>query len=203
MVGDTDAGDARREEELRAVTIGDLNVLSGPVSLVDYNAAWPARFEDEARRIGGALGGRALRVEHVGSTSVRGLAAKPVLDVLLVVADSGAEDAYMPSLESAGYALRIREPGWYQHRLFRRPGAPTDVNVHVFSSGCDEIDRMVGFRDRLRTNVADRDLYLRTKRELAGRPWKFVQDYADAKSVVVEEILRRSSSRSELNLPVD
>lgn len=62
---------------------------------------------------------------------------------------------------------------------------------------------MVGFRDRLRTNVADRDLYLRTKRELAGRPWKFVQDYADAKSVVVEEILRRSSSRSELNLPVD
>lgn len=184
--------DLRTDEEMRAVTVGDLEVLSAPVLLVDYDAGWPALFDEEATRIRAALGSQALLVEHVGSTSVPGLAAKPVLDVLLVVADSAAEDAYVQPLESGGYVLRIREADWYQHRLFRRPDAPTNVNLHVFSSGCPEIDRMVSFRDRLRTNPADRDLYLRTKRELAGRTWKYMQYYANAKSAVVEEILARA-----------
>jgi GrpB-like predicted nucleotidyltransferase (UPF0157 family) len=184
--------DLRSDDELRAVTVGELEVLSAPVLLVDYDAGWPALFDEEATRIRAALGSRALLVEHVGSTSVPGLAAKPVLDVLLVVADSGAEDTYMQALESAGYVLRIRETHWYEHRLFRRPDAPTHINLHVFSSGCPEIDRMVSFRDRLRTNPADRDLYLRTKRELAGRTWKYMQYYANAKSAVVEEIIARA-----------
>jgi GrpB-like predicted nucleotidyltransferase (UPF0157 family) len=131
-----------------------------------------------------------LRIEHVGSTSVPGLAAKPLIDIVLVVADTTDEAAYVPQLEAACYVLRIREPDWFEHRLFKGPD--TNVNVHTFSEGCDEIDRMVGFRDWLRTHDDDRDLYLAAKRELAQREWKYVQNYADAKSAVVREILVRA-----------
>jgi GrpB-like predicted nucleotidyltransferase (UPF0157 family) len=138
------------------------------------------------------LGDRVLRLEHVGSTSVPGLAAKPIIDMLLVVADSSAEQDYVPPMEAAGYVLRIREPDWYEHRLFKGPGA--NINLHVFSAGCVEIDRMLGFRDHLRAHDSDRDLYLQTKRELASRHWKYVQEYADAKTEVVEAIIARAAT---------
>lgn len=179
-----------REEELRAVTIGELEPLTKPVELVDYDAAWPGLFEREAERIRAALGERARLLEHTGSTSVPGLAAKPIIDMTLAVPDSADEDAYVPLLEEAGYVLRIREPDWYEHRLFKGPD--TSVNLHVFSEGSPEIDRMLSFRDRLRTNTADRELYERRKRELAAEKWKYVQDYADAKTAIVEEIVARS-----------
>lgn len=178
------------DAEIRAATLGEPQELSGRVGLVDYDASWPLLFEREAVTIRGSLGERALQLEHVGSTSVLGLVAKPLVDIVLAVADSTDEPAYVPPLEVAGYALRIREPGWHEHRVLKR-GVP-DVNLHVFSVGCPEIERMLVFRDRLRTNAADRDLYARTKRELAQRDWKYVQNYADAKSAVVEEILARA-----------
>ena len=179
-----------REAELRAVTVGDLKPLLGPVELVDYDPAWPELFLREAERIRAALGERVVLLEHTGSTSVPGLAAKPIIDMTLAVADSADEDAYLPALEAAGYVLRIREPDWYEHRVFKGPD--TNVNLHVFSVGCAEIDRMLRFRDRLREHEADRELYERTKRWLAAKEWKYVQDYADAKTAVVEEILARS-----------
>jgi GrpB-like predicted nucleotidyltransferase (UPF0157 family) len=179
-----------REAELRAVTVGDLKPLLGPVELVDYDPAWPELFRREAERIRAVLGERVVLLEHTGSTSVPGLAAKPIIDLTLVVADSADEDAYLPTLEAAGYVLRIREPDWYEHRLFKGPD--TNVNLHVFSVACPEIDRMLRFRDRLREHEADRELYERTKRWLAAKEWKYVQDYADAKTAVVEEILARS-----------
>jgi GrpB-like predicted nucleotidyltransferase (UPF0157 family) len=111
--------------------------------------------------------------------------------MILVVADSADEASYVPALEAAGYRLTIREPDWFEHRLFKGPD--TNVNVHAFSDGCEEVDRMVGFRDWLRTHDDDRDLYLAAKRELAARRWKYVQNYADAKSAVVREILARAS----------
>jgi GrpB-like predicted nucleotidyltransferase (UPF0157 family) len=131
-----------------------------------------------------------MRIEHAGSTSVPGLAAKPVIDIVLVVADSADENGYVPALESANYRLRTREPEWHEHRLFKGPD--TNVNLHVFSSGCLEIDRMLTFRDWLRSHEADRELYERTKRSLAQREWNNVQEYADAKTAVVEEILERA-----------
>ena len=182
------------EEQLREVTIGDLRPLSGPVILVDYDPEWPRIFRGEAERIRGALGGRALRIEHVGSTSVPGLAAKPVVDVVLAVVDSADERAYVPALEAVGYVLRIREPEWYEHRLFKRPDAPVGINLHVFCDGCPEIDRMVLFRDHLRADETDRELYERTKRELARREWKYTQNYADAKGAVVAEIVTRANA---------
>jgi len=121
---------------------------------------------------------------------VPGLAAKPVIDITLVVRDSSDEPAYVPDMEAAGYRLTIREPEWFEHRLFKGPD--TNVNLHVFSPGCQEIERMVGFRDWLRTHPEDRDLYLRTKRELSTRTWAYVQNYADAKTEVVEAIAARA-----------
>jgi GrpB-like predicted nucleotidyltransferase (UPF0157 family) len=182
------------EAELRAVTIGEPTRLQGPVRLVEYDPGWPARFDAEAARIRSALGARALRVEHVGSTSVPGLVAKPIIDIVLVVADSADEPAYVPALEQAGYILRIREPEWMQHRLLKDPAAT--VHVHVFSPGAAEIERLLRLRDRLRSSPEDRALYARTKRELATRTWEFVQQYADAKSDVIEEILARAGASS-------
>jgi GrpB-like predicted nucleotidyltransferase (UPF0157 family) len=147
-------------------------------------------FAREEGRIRAILGDRVLRLEHTGSTSVPGLAAKPVIDMTLVVPDSSDESSYVPLLEAAGYVLRIREPDWYEHRVLKGPD--TNVNLHVFSAGSPEIDRMVGFRDWLRTHDDDRDLYERTKRELAAQEWKYVQNYADAKTAVVEEIIARA-----------
>jgi GrpB-like predicted nucleotidyltransferase (UPF0157 family) len=180
-----------REDEIRAATIGEPQLLQGPVVLAEYDSEWPALFEAEAAIIRSALGAAALAVEHVGSTSIPGLAAKPVIDILLVVADSSDEDAYVPALEQRGYELRIREPEWEEHRMLKR-WTPA-VNLHVFSPGAAEIERLLRFRDHLRENGADRALYLETKRELAQREWKYTQNYADAKSAVVEEILSRAA----------
>jgi len=178
------------DEEIVAANVGDLPEHNAPIHLAEYDPEWPRLYEREAERIGAALGPKMLRIEHVGSTSVPGLAAKPLIDIVLVVADTTDEGAYVPTLEAAGYVLRIREPDWFEHRLFKGPD--TNVNVHTFSEGCDEVDRMVGFRDWLRAHDEDRDLYLAAKRELAQREWKYVQNYADAKSAVVREILARS-----------
>jgi len=147
-------------------------------------------YRREADRITAALDRRVLQLEHAGSTAVPGLAAKPVIDIVLVVADSADETAYVPDLEAAGYVLRIREPDWYQHRMFKGPRA--DVNLHVFSQGCPEIERMLLFRDWLRGNAADRELYARTKLALAEQEWDRVQDYADAKTTIIKEILVRA-----------
>ena len=110
--------------------------------------------------------------------------------MLLVVADSADEQTYVPALEAAGYVLRAREPDWYQHRMFKGPD--TDINLHVLPESCPEIERMLLFRDRLRGDRADRELYEATKRELARRQWKYVQNYADSKGGVVEAIIARA-----------
>lgn len=178
------------EEQMQAAHIGALTPLTGPIEIADYDPAWPQLFEREAERIKGVLGERILLLEHVGSTSVPGLAAKPRIDMLLVVADSSDEAAYVPDLEACAYVLRIREPDWYEHRLLKGPD--TDINLHVFSLDCPEIERMLLFRNWLRSNPSEHQLYENTKRELARKDWKYTQNYADAKTEVVEEIIARA-----------
>jgi GrpB-like predicted nucleotidyltransferase (UPF0157 family) len=180
------------DAEIEAAVVGEPAPTYQPIVLVDYDPEWPLLFAREEMRIRTALGPRALLVEHAGSTSVPGLPAKPIIDIVLVVRDSSDERAYAPSLEAAGYVLRIREPDWYEHRLFKGPD--TNVNVHTFSEGCEEIDRMLLFRDWLREHEDDRERYQRAKRELAAREWKYVQNYADAKTAVVRELLSRAAA---------
>jgi GrpB-like predicted nucleotidyltransferase (UPF0157 family) len=187
---DENASAPLTEEQLHAATVGELQPHAAPITLSEYDEMWPHLYEREAARIRSVLGDKVVALEHVGSTSVPGLAAKPIIDIDLVVADSGNEAAYVPPLEAAGYTLRIREPDWFEHRLFKGPD--TNVNVHVFSSGCEEVDRMIRFRDHLRRNDGDRELYESAKRDLAQREWKYVQNYADAKTDVVRQIMSRA-----------
>lgn len=180
------------DENLQKITVGELKPHNAPITLVEYDPRWPKLFEREASRIRSALGNKALRVEHVGSTSVPGLCAKPIIDILLAVADSADEPSYVPALETAGYILRIREPEWFEHRLFK--GFDIDMNLHVFSAGTSEIERMLCFLDWLRINDTDRDNYARAKRRLAQRKWRHVQHYADAKTSIIQEIMDRANA---------
>ncbi len=179
-----------RDDYMSAVTVGARRRVDGPVYLADYDPAWPTLYEREEARVRELLGDRVRLLEHVGSTSVPGLPAKPIIDMLLAVADSADEPAYVPSMEAGGYVVRIREPDWHEHRVFKGPD--TDVNLHTFSEGSSEIARMLAFRDRLRTHDDERERYLATKRELAARHWVYIQDYADAKGEVVEGIIERA-----------
>jgi GrpB-like predicted nucleotidyltransferase (UPF0157 family) len=185
---------ASYDEKLAEIMVGgvDRQTLRGKVELVEYDQRWPALYAREEGRIRSILGDRVLRIEHTGSTSVPGLPAKPIVDIVLEVPDAADEDRYAADLEAAGYVLAIRESDWLEHRLFKGPD--TNVNLHVFSAGCPETDKMVLLRDRLRSNAEDRELYARTKRELAARGWKYVQQYADAKTEVVQEILARATA---------
>ena len=155
-----------------------------PIVIAPYDPAWPEQFLVERERIAGALGEWALRIEHVGSTSVPGLASKPIVDILVEVA--AVEDA--AGLERAGYVLRVREEG---HRMFRTP--ELDVHVHVWPSGSPYIASDLAFRDRLRASPEDRAAYEALKRELAARDWPHMNAYADAKGPLIREILARAT----------
>jgi len=183
-------GSPQDDASIEAAMVGGPRLHNATIFLAEYDPEWPAWFAREAARIRAALGEKVLLLEHVGSTSVPGMSAKPRIDILLIVPDSGDESNWLPALEAEGYQLAIREPEWHEHRCLKGPD--TDVNLHVFSTGCVEIERMLGFRDRLRNCPEDFELYLNTKLELSARTWKYVQHYANAKGAVVEEIVARA-----------
>jgi GrpB-like predicted nucleotidyltransferase (UPF0157 family) len=177
--------DEERAAYLDSVLIGGREPAE--ISVVNYDERWPVRFRELAERVRRALGERALGVEHIGSTSVPGLAAKPIVDVLLTVADVDDEAAYLPALESAGFPLRVREPG---HRMVRTPAR--DVHVHVYEPDRPEVRDYLDLRDWLRVDAQDRELYAATKRRLARQRWADMNDYADAKTDVIAAILARA-----------
>lgn len=158
------------------------------IALLAYDAAWPALYEELAAAIRKALGAVALQLEHIGSTAVPGLPAKPVIDIDLTVADPGREDLYLPALEALGYELRVREPSWHGHRCLH--GALPRVNLHVFGPDCPEVIRHRMFRDWLRASEADRRLYARAKQCAAGETLSIV-DYNLRKQDVVRAIYER------------
>jgi len=167
------------------------------IKIFDYDPEWPNKFAKHAKTISEAVGSFLLRIEHIGSTSVPGLAAKPVIDILVVVPDSANESAYLPRLEAAGYVLRVREPYWNEHRMFRTP--EKDVHVHVYSAGCPEIQRNLIFRNRLRSNAEDRKRYEQTKRELVAEDWPDMNTYARAKTEVIEIIIAAAQATGDVS----
>ena len=158
------------------------------IVLVPYRPEWRGRFRQHARRIAAALGDAALRVEHIGSTAVPGLAAKPIVDMLLVVADSSNEDAYAPAMRQCSYELRVREPDFEERRMFRTQ--ERDVHVHVLSGGSREIERYLRFRDALRRAPGLRLRYGTLKQALACRDWPDMDAYAAAKTEFIERWIR-------------
>ncbi len=184
------------DDEILDVIVGDKPApYSVKVVVDDYNPDWPRWYEEEAERIRGALGPVAVQLDHAGSTSVPGLPAKPIIDVILAVPDSYIEDSYVPALVAAGFDLHIREPEWHQHRVFYNRvdrGHRRDVNLHVYTVGCGEYDVYLEFRDWLRTHPEDLARYRDAKLELSKKDWKYVQNYADAKTPVIETIKTRA-----------
>jgi GrpB-like predicted nucleotidyltransferase (UPF0157 family) len=174
-----------RDEYLDRVLIGGREKRE--IVVADYDSTWPSKFQHEHERIRQALGATGLRIEHIGSTAVPGLAAKPVIDVLVTVEDPNDESTLLPTLESAGYELRVREPG---HRMFRTP--QRDVHVHSWADADPEVDRYLAFRDRLRRSPGDRAAYERLKRDLATREWSDMNEYADAKTALITAITTRA-----------
>lgn len=159
------------------------------IVIVRYDPLWPARFAAERRRIVEALGPTARRVDHIGSTSVPGLAAKPIIDIDVGVPDVDDEPTYLPALERAGYHLRVRQPG---HRMVRTAGL--DVHVHICGEGSEWERRHLLFRDWLRLDDSDRAAYAALKRELARREWSDMNAYADAKGALIGQIMTRAEA---------
>jgi GrpB-like predicted nucleotidyltransferase (UPF0157 family) len=179
------------DEEMAAIRVsGAVTPHNAQIYLAPYDPTWPAQYETEAAKIRDALGDGAIALEHVGSTSISGLSAKPIIDIILCVADSSVEASYVPALTAQGYRLHLREPQWEQHRVMK--GDDPMVNLHVFTVGSLELTRMVAFRDRCRTHPEELKLYLETKQALAGQVWRHVQHYANAKGKVVEAIIARA-----------
>lgn len=175
---------------------------SWSVDVVDPDPAWPAAFDAVAARVRGALGWRALVVEHVGSTAVPGLPAKPVIDVDLVVADPADEAAYVPALEAEGFVLRVREPWWFGHRVLR--GADPVSHVHVFGPDSPEVVKHRLFRDWLRGNPDERARYAAAKREAstaASAAGEHGMQYNARKERTVREIHHRAFEAMGLLAP--
>lgn len=179
--------DALTDDRLNALLVRGMRPVR--VELLDHDPAWVERCATRAAELRAALGRRARLVEHVGSTSVPGLVAKPIVDIVLGVDDPDDEPAYLPDLKALGYDLRVREPG---HRCLRAGEPDERVNLHCYRHDDPEIRRLLVFRDRLRADPADRERYAATKRGLAGREWRDINFYAEAKSPVIGEILRRA-----------
>lgn len=179
------------DEEMAAIRVGGaVTPHNAKIELAPYDPTWPAQYEAEAAKIRGAIGDGALVLEHVGSTSIPGLSAKPIFDILLAVADSSDESSYAPALSARGYRLHLREPEWEQHRVLK--GDRPAVNLHVFTVGSNEITRTLAFRDRCRERPDERRLYEETKCRLANQVWRHVQHYANAKGEIVEAIIARA-----------
>ena len=169
------------------------------IEVADPDPAWPQRYDDLAGRIRQALGWRVLQLEHVGSTSVPGLAAKPVIDIDLTVADPGREHDYVPALEAIGFRLVIREPWWYGHRTLRADEPP--CNLHVFGFDSPELVRHRIFRDWLRGNPGERDRYAAAKRRAASEAnagGEHVMQYNARKQQVIREIYHRAFAAAGL-----
>ena len=192
---DQDAVPTHLDHVLDQVLVGGRERRS--IVIVDYDPSWPGRFEVERDRVAGALGATALRVEHVGSTAVPGLGAKPIVDLVVTVEDP-ADDSIIDALESAGYELRVREP---DHRMFRTP--ERDVHIHVWQDSDPEVARHLCFRDRLRESAEDRLAYEQLKRELASRDWPDMNYYADAKAELIDAIIARAGGPGRPSAPRD
>jgi GrpB-like predicted nucleotidyltransferase (UPF0157 family) len=163
------------------------------IEITDPDPAWPRRYDDLASRIREVLGWRVLQLEHVGSTSVPGLPAKPIIDVDLTVADPGREQDYVPALETAGFRLAIREPWWYGHRVLRSDEPA--CNLHVFGFDSPEPVKHRILRNWLRGNPAECDRYAAAKRRAASAAnasGEHVMQYNARKQQVIREIYHRA-----------
>jgi GrpB-like predicted nucleotidyltransferase (UPF0157 family) len=176
----------------RRPDVDDVDLIGGievrELEVVAYDDEWPVTFAAHRERLHEALRTASVDIEHIGSTSVPGLAAKPIIDIVVAVDDITAEEDYLPPLLGAGYVLRVREPG---HRLVRTP--VRDVHVHILQKDDSAVEKYLVFRDRLRADADDRTLYERTKQALIDQGFTDMNAYSDAKTDVITAIMTRAT----------
>ena len=153
------------------------------IKVIPYSPDWPKRFEKEKQKIQAALGRYVEYIDHIGSTAVPGLSAKPIIDIQVSVADPDDESKLLLQMQKQGYVLRVREKG---RRMFRTP--ELDVHIHVCKVSSDWERRHLLFRDWLRHDSADRKAYQKLKERLAKEDWRTMNHYAGAKSDLIREI---------------
>ncbi|MBO3088001.1 GrpB family protein [Cellulomonas dongxiuzhuiae] len=188
-----------RHHDATEVIWVDAHPTAWTLRIEEPDPAWTQRYDEQAAEIAAALGERLLHLQHVGSTSVPGLPAKPVVDIDLTVADPTDEAAYVPDLEALGYVHWFTEPAWHEHRLLKHLDEPR-VHLHVFGPDCPEVVRHRMFRDWLRAHQEDRERYAEAKRSAAARTTATGHDngavgfgmlYNQVKEPVVREIYDR------------
>lgn len=179
------------EEHMAAAWVEGAAPPTDPIVITESDPDWPCRFLHHAEAISRALSDVALRIEHVGSTSVPGLPAKPIIDIDVLVADSSAEQHYVPALEALGYRLIIREPWWNGHRMLVSAQETDRINLHVFPADAPEPLRHLLFRDWLRSHTQDRERYAAVKRDLARSTADRPAEYNLAKNEVIDDIFAR------------
>lgn len=181
----------RRSRERRRPDVTTVDLLGGSekveLTLHGYDDRWVSIYLDHQQQILDAVTAVTVEVDHIGSTSVPGLAAKPIIDIVVTVDDITAEEDYLDPLLAAGYELRVREPG---HRLVRT--STRDVHVHLYERGDPAVDDYLLLRNHLRSDAGDRALYESTKRTLLSKRWDDMNDYADAKTDVILAIKARA-----------
>jgi GrpB-like predicted nucleotidyltransferase (UPF0157 family) len=176
-------------EQNAVALVGERPTRWDHIVIEDYDPAWVDQFAAAAALLEETLGGQIIAIEHVGSTSVPGLPAKPIIDIDLLLEDTADESGYVPALEARGYRLVLREPWWYGHRMLVSPAE--DVHLHVWPKDAPEPIRHRLFRDWLRTHRQDRDLYASTKRRLAQDTVENPRRYVMAKNDVIDDIYAR------------
>ncbi|HUQ21216.1 MAG TPA: GrpB family protein [Gemmatimonadaceae bacterium] len=166
-----------------------LGLESGTVRVVEYNPGWPDLFAKEAERIRAVVDASHLSVtlEHTGSTSIQGLAAKPIIDILAGYPDGAIVHDYIEALQAAGYTHR-GEQGIPGREFFRR-GDPRSYHVHMVLIGSPFWNDHLLFRDRLRADASLRDAYGALKLDLAKRYPRDREAYIDAKGPFVADVL--------------
>ncbi|MBT4096009.1 MAG: GrpB family protein [Gemmatimonadetes bacterium] len=171
--------------------------MAGEIELCEYSAAWPRQFIDVAMPIRAALGSVAQRIDHIGSTAIPQIAAKPVIDVQISVASLIPENAFREPLEAAGYVWRQDNPDLTK-RYFRESPGERRTHIHVRQAGSLPEQLALLFRDYLRVSDVDRSLYEETKRELAVTCRDDRLAYTEGKGPAIWEILHRASRWSQL-----
>ncbi|WP_410811128.1 GrpB family protein [Micromonospora sp. 067-2] len=182
-------------EQVDAGLVGERPRTWASVVIEEYDPAWAHRFAAVRSSLAEALGGLIIAVEHVGSTAVPGLVAKPVIDIDVLIENTADESSYLPALEGLGYRLVLREPWWQGHRMLLSPAE--DVNLHVWPQGAPEPVRHRLFRDWLRSHPQDRELYAASKRRLARDTASRPRDYSLAKNDVIDGIYARIFAAAE------
>ena len=161
-----------------------------------YDAEWPRRFRLLAGGMRAALGETALRIDHIGSTSVPGLAAKPIIDMQISVAAFEPLDAFRVPLESLGYVFRADNPERTK-RYFREPPGEPRTHIHVRQRGSWAEQFALLFRDYLRSNVDEADKYAAVKRALAEQYRADQAAYTDAKDPYLWQLIYRADRWSQ------